>query len=82
MKYFEEIELFSILQSCMNALRLESYVNISPHLVFILPEGILKVVHTDLLDPNYRTVYNEEYYYSPEKIENFNRAAPDSLEDN
>ena len=71
-KYFEEVELYSILQSCVNAVLFEPrYVNISPNIVFIIPEGVLKLVHIDLIDPNLRTVYNPNYYYSPEKIEQF-----------
>lgn len=71
-KYFEEVELYSILQSCVNALIFEPrYVNISPHIIFIIPEGVLKLVHIDLIDPNLRSVYNPNYYYSPEKIEQF-----------
>lgn len=49
------------------------YVNISPSCVFILPEGVLKLVHFDLLDVNARTMYNPLYYYSPEKIACFQR---------
>jgi hypothetical protein len=47
------------------------YTNISPHLIFIVPEGILKLISTDLADPHFQTVYNCHYYYSPEKMENF-----------
>lgn len=60
------MELFSILQSCLNAMAYEpKYVNISPHIVFIIPEGVLKLVHVDLIDPNVRGVYSVKYYYSP-----------------
>ena len=73
-KYFEEIELFSILQSCLNATAHQhEYVNLSPHTIFILPEGILKLIHVDLQDPNYRTMYHQHYYYSPEKIQFFQK---------
>jgi hypothetical protein len=65
-KLFEEPELLSILQSCLSAFILEpSYLNLSPELIFIVPEGVLKVINTDLTDPNYLTVYNSSYYYSP-----------------
>lgn len=66
------MELYSILQSCINAVLFEPrYVNVSPNIIFIIPEGVLKLVHIDLIDPNLRTVYNPNYYYSPEKIEQF-----------
>ncbi len=71
-KYFEEVELFSILQSCLNAMAFEpKYVNVSPHIIFIIPEGVLKLLHVDLMDANVRGVYNPHYYYSPEKMEQF-----------
>ena len=65
-KYFEEVELYSILQSCISAIQFECrYANISSHVVFITPDGVLKLTHIDLLDNNLRNTFNSEYYYSP-----------------
>lgn len=56
----------SILQSCLNAFIVEPlYLNISPSLIFILEEGVLKLINVNLMDPNHQTVYNKDYYYSP-----------------
>lgn len=58
-KHFEEAEILSILQSCLNAFTAEpSYSDISPHLIFIFPEGILKVINIELTDPHYQCVFN------------------------
>ena len=66
--------MFSILQSCIHAVNYDpGYVNLSPNLVFIMPEGMIKVIHRDLMDSNFRNMYNEGYYYSPEKIVRFQR---------
>lgn len=39
--------------------------------IFISPDGIIKVVHNDLVDENYRHVVTGGTYYAPEKITNF-----------
>lgn len=74
-KSFDENELWSILQCCNVALaELKPIVSMNAHQVFITPEGVLKIIHNDLVDENYRFMINENYYYAPEKIRNFNRS--------
>lgn len=73
-KNFEEAELWSILQSCTNALsELKPMVSLNPNEIFITPDGHLKIIHDDLVDENYRAVLNEQIYYAPEKMRNFNK---------
>lgn len=47
------------------------YRSISPALIYITTEGVLKVIHPDLLDPNADTTYSPLHYYSPEKMAHF-----------
>lgn len=60
------------MQSSLNAFLAEpNHTNISPHLIFIVPEGILKIINADIADQHHRTAFSSQYYYSPEKMENF-----------
>jgi hypothetical protein len=62
----------SILQSCVNAINEEPrYTNLSPHLIFIEPEGLLKIINYALVDPHHRSAYNPQYFYSPQKFHHF-----------
>lgn len=73
-KYFEEAELWSILQSCTSALiQLKPTISLEPTKIFIIPDGQLKVVHNDMIEDNYRMIASEDVYYAPEKLRNFNK---------
>ncbi len=39
--------------------------------IFISPDGVIKVTHSDLVDENYRHVISSRAYYAPEKLTNF-----------
>lgn len=65
-KTFEEAELWSILQSCSNALiELRPVVSLNPAEIFINPDGHLKVIHDDLVDESYRGFLCDQIYYAP-----------------
>ena len=73
-KSFEEGELWSILQSCTNALgELKPMASLNPSDIFISAEGQLKSIHDDLLDENFRAIFTHYVFYAPEKLQNFNR---------
>jgi hypothetical protein len=73
-KRFEEGELWSILQSCSNALiELRPVVTLHPADIFINPDGHLKAIHDDLADQNYRALLTAGVYYAPEKLKSFGR---------
>ena len=73
-KYFEECELWSILQSCTNALgEVKSTLCLNPQNVFIVPDGVLKVINNDILTEEHRCIMKENTYYAPEKIKNFHK---------
>ncbi len=77
-KNFEEAELWSILQSCTNALaELNPLVSLNPNEIFITPDGHLKIINDELVDENYRAVLSEQIYYAPEKLKNFNKVDSD-----
>ena len=58
----------------MNALSdLKPLVSLNTNEIFINPDGNLKIIHDDLVDENYRAVLNDQIYYAPEKLKNFNR---------
>jgi hypothetical protein len=46
---------------------------LNAELVYITPEGLLKVIHNDMIDENYRYTLNSKFYYAPEKIRNFTK---------
>jgi hypothetical protein len=73
-KRFDEHELWSILQSCNLALaQLRPTLSLTPSLVFITPEGLLKVVHNDIIDDSYRYSLTPRTFYAPEKLRNFSK---------
>jgi hypothetical protein len=73
-KYFEECELWSILQSCANALAdLTPAISLHPKNIFIVPDGVLKTIHNDMVSEDYRCVVKDYLYYAPEKINDFKR---------
>ena len=77
-KNFEETELWSILQSCTNALsELKPIVTLNSAEIFINPDGHLKIIHDDLVDENYRAILTPGINYAPEKLRNFNRMDSD-----
>jgi hypothetical protein len=77
-KAFEEAELWSILQSCCNALgELRPLASLNPTDIFINPDGHLKAIHDDLIDDHYRAVLNPPTNYAPEKLKNFTRLDTD-----
>jgi len=62
-----------VLQSCIKAqLVLQKKIIISPDVIFIDEEGIVKIINPDLMVDNYQSVYQDSLYYSAEKFENFN----------
>lgn len=73
-KYFDECELWSILQSCANALgELKPVLSLHPRNVFIVPDGVLKVINNEMIDEDYRCYLKTGLYYAPEKIKEFKR---------
>lgn len=77
-KAFEEAELWSILQSCCNALgELRPLASLNPTDIFINPDGHLKAIHDDLIDDHYRAVLTPPTNYAPEKLKNFTRIDTD-----
>lgn len=53
--------------------QLKPVISLNCQQVFITPEGLLKVIHNDMIDENYRYNLNQKYFYAPEKIRNFTR---------
>ena len=49
-----------------------------PNLIFIVPDGMLKVVGNDLITEDHRFLLKENIYYAPEKISNFHQADTES----
>lgn len=47
-------------------------ISLNTQSVFITQEGVLKIMHGDMLDENYRYALDHRYFYAPEKINNFN----------
>lgn len=73
-KRFDEHQLWSILQSCNLALtQSKPTISLNSHQIFITPDGILKIIHSDLFDQSYRYMINDTYFYAPQKIRNFNK---------
>ncbi len=73
-KRFDEHELWSILQSCnLGLAQLKPSLSLSPALVFITPEGLLKVLHNDMVDDSHRYSLTPGVFYAPEKLRNFSR---------
>jgi hypothetical protein len=65
-KYFEECELWSILQSCANALAdLSPLISLHPNHIFIVPDGVLKTIHNDMISEDYRCIVKDYLYYAP-----------------
>jgi hypothetical protein len=65
-KIFDENELWSILQSCILALpHLKSTISLNSSHVFITCEGDIKIIHSDMIDENYRFTIDPNYYYAP-----------------
>ncbi len=65
-KFFEECEVVAILQTCVLALEeIHATICFSSKYVFISPDGVIKVIHHDLVDENYRHVIAPNTYYAP-----------------
>ena len=59
----------------MNALsEVKPIIALHPTLVFIVPDGLLKVINNDMITEDHRCIINESVYYAPEKINNFHKA--------
>jgi len=52
---------------------LKPILSLNPLEIFINPDGHIKIIHDDLIDENYRIMLNEQIYYAPEKMKNFNK---------
>lgn len=49
-KYFDECELWAILQSCVNGLEdVKPTISLHPTSVFIVPDGLLKIINNDMI---------------------------------
>ena len=71
-KHFEECEIVAILQTCVLALEeIRATICFGANMIYISPDGVIKVTHNDLVDENYRLVMTNKVYYAPEKITNF-----------
>jgi hypothetical protein len=42
--------------------------------VYIVPDGILKVINNEMIDEDYRCYVKENVYYAPEKITDFKKS--------
>ena len=68
--------MWSITQSCANALsELRPTFSLHPRSVFIIPDGVLKVINNEMVDEEYRCIVKEAdgVYYAPEKIREFKK---------
>lgn len=45
-----------------------------PRHVYVIPDGVLKVVNNDMVGEEHRWVVDSSVYYAPEKITEFYRA--------
>lgn len=74
-KYFDETQLWAILHSCVNALvGIKPTISLHPGLVYILPDGVLKLIANQMVMEEYRCVIDHTVYYAPEKIQNFHQS--------
>lgn len=73
-RFFEEQDLWSIMQSCLNGLsELGEPVQLEPHKIFIMNDGLVKIVDPDAISDGSRFVLSQGVYYAPERFENFHR---------
>jgi hypothetical protein len=45
-----------------------------PKNIFIVPDGVLKVINNEMIDEDYRYYVKKDVYYAPEKITDFKKA--------
>lgn len=73
-RFFDEQDLWSIMQSCLNGIsELGEPVLLEPRRIFIMNDGLVKIVDPDAISDGSRFVMSEGIYYAPERFENFNR---------
>lgn len=54
------------MQSCVNAMiDLKPTLSIDPSKVYILSDGLLKLIHNDMIDEEYRCIVMEGINYAP-----------------
>ncbi len=56
----------AILQTCVLAMEeINATICFGSNLIYISPDGVIKVTHNDLVDENYRHVVTNKVYYAP-----------------
>lgn len=64
----------------INALgSLKPCISLHPKNIFIVPDGLLKVINNDMITEDHRCMINENVYYAPEKITNFHKADHENI---
>ena len=64
--------MWSILQSCLYGLmELNEKMILQTNRVFIMTDGLVKIIDADLITNNSWYMLDENLYYSPERFENF-----------
>ena len=59
----------------MNALEeINPAIGLHPTIIFIVADGMVKLLNNDLILEDHRCIVNEDIYYAPEKITDFHRA--------
>ena len=72
LRYFEEQDLWSIIQSCLYGLvEIDQSIILQPDRVYIMGDGLVKIIDPDIISGNSWFTPDENIYYSPERFENF-----------
>jgi hypothetical protein len=51
---------------------------IHPKFIFIAQDGLLKILHNDMISQKHRCLVDEFVYYAPEKLHEFTKTDTDS----
>ena len=54
---------------------LKPSLSLHPHNIFIVSDGVLKVINNEMIDEEIRCFFKKGVYYAPEKIEDFQKAS-------